>query len=69
MLDRLAPLDHTIVVATSDLPTDDPVAEAANRRGVPVVRGSEADVLDRFALAVREHPAPGRPSSTPPMPR
>jgi spore coat polysaccharide biosynthesis protein SpsF len=58
MLDRLRPLtvDET-VVATSDLPRDDPVAEIAAGAGVGVVRGPEADVLRRFSLALDRHPA------------
>lgn len=45
-----------VVVATSDRPGDDPVAEEAARHGAPVVRGSEDDVLSRFLVAVAEHP-------------
>jgi len=58
MIDRLARahVDH-LVVATSDLPTDDPVAALAERGGVGVVRGPEADVLARFALALDRYPA------------
>jgi spore coat polysaccharide biosynthesis protein SpsF (cytidylyltransferase family) len=51
-----APVDE-IVVATSDRPLDDPVAAAVGRVGVACVRGSEHDVLDRFALALLRHPA------------
>ncbi len=40
-----------VVVATSDDPSDDPVAEAAPAR---VVRGPLADVLGRYAIAARE---------------
>jgi spore coat polysaccharide biosynthesis protein SpsF len=58
MLDRLQalPVDH-LVVATTDLPRDDAVAALASEAGVQSVRGSETDVLGRFALAVRAHPA------------
>ena len=45
-----------VVVATSDHPGDDAVADAARELSVPVVRGSEEDVLSRFLLAVDEHP-------------
>jgi spore coat polysaccharide biosynthesis protein SpsF len=45
-----------VVVATSTLPGDDAVAELAERLGVPVVRGSEDDVLDRFVRAIDAHP-------------
>lgn len=52
-LDRLSVLEvDVLAVATSDLPIDDPVAEVATSRGVPVVRGSEADVLRRYGLAL-----------------
>jgi len=43
-----------VCVATTTLDRDDPVADAAARLGAAVVRGSEADVLDRYARAVRE---------------
>ncbi|MQA33299.1 cytidylyltransferase domain-containing protein [Modestobacter roseus] len=46
-----------VVVATSDLPEDDPVARLAAQEGAAVVRGSAEDVLDRYLLALREHPA------------
>ncbi|MER5670642.1 glycosyltransferase family protein [Pseudonocardia alni] len=45
-----------VVVATSTAPGDDAVAERAAAIGVPVVRGSEDDVLARFVQAVDEHP-------------
>ena len=45
-----------VVVATSVDAGDDAVAEAGRALGVPVVRGSEDDVLSRFLLAVDEHP-------------
>jgi spore coat polysaccharide biosynthesis protein SpsF len=58
LLDRLQPLPvDQVVVATSDLDRDDPVAEAAEAAGVGVVRGPEQDVLARFALALRRYPA------------
>ena len=43
-----------VVVATTDQPGDDTVAELARRLGVHVTRGSEDDVLDRFQLAAKE---------------
>ena len=53
MLDRLTNLDvDELVVATSALDRDDPVADLAHAAGRPVVRGSESDVLDRFAAAL-----------------
>lgn len=58
MLNRLRPLAvHQLVVATSDLPTDDPVAEVATASGANVVRGSELDVLDRFRLTLEHFPS------------
>ena len=46
-----------VVIATSTHAGDDPIVEAGARLGVPVVRGSEDDVLSRFLAAVDEHPA------------
>ena len=40
-----------VVIATSDRPTDDPVAALGASLGVPVVRGSEHDVLSRYCEA------------------
>lgn len=57
-LDRLAPLDvDHLVVATSTLARDDAIAEVAAAGGTPVVRGPEADVLERFLVALRTYPA------------
>ncbi|MGH9226793.1 MAG: cytidylyltransferase domain-containing protein [Acidimicrobiales bacterium] len=58
LLDRLASLhvDH-LVLATSELPQDDGVADVAATKGVAVVRGSETDVLDRFRRAIDSYPA------------
>jgi spore coat polysaccharide biosynthesis protein SpsF len=47
----------TVVVATSTEAGDDPVADLAGSLGVPVVRGSEDDVLSRFVAALDAHPA------------
>jgi spore coat polysaccharide biosynthesis protein SpsF len=58
MLDRLDALAvDELVVATSDLERDDPIAEIAQAAGRAVVRGPEDDVLARYALAVERHPA------------
>ncbi len=59
MLDRLAAAREIdeIVVATSDGTIDDPIVALAESAAVPVVRGSEADVLGRFALALRDRHA------------
>ena len=43
-----------VVVATTEDPADDAVAEAAEAMGVHVTRGSEEDVLDRFRQAAEE---------------
>jgi glutamate-1-semialdehyde 2,1-aminomutase/spore coat polysaccharide biosynthesis protein SpsF len=43
------------IVATSEDPTDDELAEIALRNGWSVVRGSTNDVLARFAQTVRTH--------------
>lgn len=60
-LRRLLPVTERpevkIVVATSDLPGDDLIAEVAASLGLAVTRGSEHDVLGRFAQALQEHPA------------
>ena len=45
-----------VVIATSTAPGDDPIVQVGERLGVPVVRGSEDDVLSRFLTAVDEHP-------------
>ena len=45
-----------VVIATSEHAGDDPIAEVGEKLGVPVVRGSEDDVLSRFLLAADEHP-------------
>src|SRR5688500_8743591 len=42
-----------VVLATSDLERDDPVAAVAEAEGVAVFRGSEEDVLARFVGAAR----------------
>lgn len=59
-LRRLRPLGERIVVATSDLPGDDAIVEVAEREGADVIRGSEGDVLGRFATVLAAHPNAGR---------
>jgi spore coat polysaccharide biosynthesis protein SpsF len=46
-----------VVVATSDLPGDDAIEDYCQARGWACVRGSETDVLSRYALAVRNSEA------------
>jgi len=46
-----------VVVATSDRPSDDIVAEYCHEIGTPCFRGSEDDVLDRYIQAARIHEA------------
>lgn len=55
-LDRCAliPGVDVVVCAVPDLPQDDPVADAAADWGYVVVRGSEKDVLARYAKAARD---------------
>ena len=50
-LSRARKIDR-LVVATSIDPSDDPLAEACEGRGVAAFRGSLDDVLDRFAGAL-----------------
>lgn len=56
---QAAPGVDRVVVATSEAADDERVAVAARELGVPVVRGSETDVLSRFLQAVDEHPCDG----------
>jgi spore coat polysaccharide biosynthesis protein SpsF len=55
-LGRARTLDG-IVIATTDRPADDPIAELAGRVGIGLFRGSEDDVLDRVLCAARAHGA------------
>jgi spore coat polysaccharide biosynthesis protein SpsF len=52
-IDRLVAAGLDVYVATGDSPADDRVAELAAGRGVAVFRGSEEDVLARFAGCAR----------------
>ncbi|MCB8044824.1 hypothetical protein JM654_13600 [Microbacterium oxydans] len=53
-IDRLQKLDLPLVVATTTNASDDPIAALAVSRGARVFRGSETDVLGRFAGAARD---------------
>lgn len=55
-LQRARTLD-AVVLATTDLARDEPLAALARQLGVPVFAGSEDDVLGRFAAAARAHRA------------
>ena len=55
-LGRCRRLDE-VVVATTDLPGDDVLAELCRARGWPCSRGSEQDVLDRYYQAATAHDA------------
>jgi len=46
-----------IVLATSDQPADNPLAEFGREMGLDVYRGAENDVLDRYTQAARLHDA------------
>lgn len=54
---RTARQIDTVIVATSTSPGDDAVAALADSLGVPVVRGSEDDVLSRFVATLDAYPA------------
>ena len=46
-----------VVVATTDDPADQPIADLCAARGYTVYRGSQFDVLDRFYQAAKTHRA------------
>jgi len=55
-LDRVALSNLSpVVVATTINTDDDPIVELVTGRGLPVYRGSELDVLERFAGAAEEN--------------
>lgn len=53
-IERLRSAGYPIILATTTNPTDDPLVELADRLGVEVFRGSEDDVLSRFAGAAEK---------------
>ena len=58
MLRRLSDLEvDRVVVATSDLDRDDPIAVVARGCGIAVIRGSETDVLNRYMEALDTYPS------------
>ena len=56
VLDRTRRLERAedVVVATSDIASDDRIAQECTRLGVTCFRGSENDVLDRYFGAAKE---------------
>ena len=52
-----AKLIDEVALATSDRSLDDSLVELANRLGIEVFRGSESDVLGRFAAAAEHYHA------------
>jgi len=59
VLDRVSRANtlHEVVLATSDGPTDDQLAQVVTKAGFSVFRGSEDDVLGRFCAAAAEYKA------------
>ncbi len=59
LLERLRRVQRAqgIVIATTTNASDDPIAELCMQQGVPCHRGSEHDVLSRYADAARLHGA------------
>jgi spore coat polysaccharide biosynthesis protein SpsF len=58
-LERLAQTGLPVIVATTTNADDEPIVELAGQLGFPVFRGSELDVLSRFAGAIRAHDLTG----------
>ena len=58
-LDRLLATELPVIVATTTNADDEPIVEIAEKAGIPVFRGSELDVLNRFAGANRAHDLDG----------
>ena len=58
-LDHLLATGLPVIVATTTNEADEQIVEIAAKAGVPVFRGSELDVLSRFAGAIREHELDG----------
>jgi spore coat polysaccharide biosynthesis protein SpsF len=58
-LNRLQQTGLPVIIATTTNYHDDVILEVAKHAGVPVFRGSEDDVLSRFAGAARAHELDG----------
>jgi spore coat polysaccharide biosynthesis protein SpsF len=54
-LDRLVATELPVIVATTTNAADDPIVELTEKAGLPVFRGSEHDVLSRFAGAASQY--------------
>ena len=54
---RHSRLVNKVVVATTDKPSDDPIAALCQDENIPCFRGSEDDVLDRFYRAAQMYSA------------
>lgn len=53
LIDRLKSAGIPVLLATSENPENDPLAEYAKKKGIEVFRGSEDNVLERFYLAAK----------------
>lgn len=51
---RICSTVDAIAIATSTLPSDDPLEEFAHNEAIPCIRGPEDNVLQRFALAAAQ---------------
>jgi spore coat polysaccharide biosynthesis protein SpsF len=54
LLEKVKKLGFPVVLATTVNPSDDRICALAEKHEVPVFRGSENDVLDRFIMAARQ---------------
>ena len=54
LLEKAKMTDVPVVLATTVNPSDDRICVLAGKHGIPVFRGSENDVLDRFIQAARK---------------